>query len=705
MAKRRTARSPAFETLLVELLTEELPPMALQTLGEAFAHALATDLREQRFLEEGGETRVFATPRRLAVQITRVRARAPDKPIEFIGPGVKVGLDADGRPTPALLGFARKQGADIGALERMNTPKGEVFVYRTLAAGGLLATNLGVMVQGALRKLPVPKTMRWGSGEAEFVRPLHGLVMVHGSRVVPGEVLGAKSSNKTLGHRFLCGKAITLKHAEAYERALLDEGGIIADFAARRAEIATQLRKAAGAAARLVADDALLDEVTALVESPKVYAGAFGEAFLAVPEECLILSMQQHQRYVPLRDKKTGKLLPRFLFVSNIGTRQPGKIIHGNERVLNARLADAKFFYDQDRKTRLEARVPRLANVIYHGRLGSQLERVERIQLLAGRIARQLGADPLLAERAAWLSKADLLTDMVGEFPELQGVMGRYYALHDGEPPAVANAIGAQYRLRFEGADAGNRVGASLYLAERIEQLVGLFGAGERPTGESDPFALRRAALGVISVFEALGGAGAPIARPAPEIRELLEHAAGLFAGKRLAADAAAAVHEFVVDRYRSSLSPVFARDAVEAVLSQRPPLAEVVRRIQAVELFRKLPESESLAAANKRIRNILRKSEADSATLDESLLREPAERELHASLREVAPRVAESMRTGDYTAAMRVMATLRAPVDTFFDKVLVNAEDPQLRNNRHALLRELEALMNQVADISKLAA
>ena len=705
MPKKNTSRASSAETLLVELLTEELPPKALRMLGQAFADRVLNFLVQfQLKTRDPRGIRVFSTPRRLAVLIPDVLGKARDREIEVTGPSISVGLDAEGKPTPALAGFAKKNGVNIADLVQRDTPKGKVFACRTLVAGAQLDAVLAPNVEDALKKLPIPKIMRWGSGEAEFIRPVHGLVMLHGSRIIPGEVWGAKSSDRTVGHRFLSKDPIAIKHADEYERVLREKGKVEADFNSRRKQIIEELNRVAGKTVELVAGDGLLDEITALVEWPAVYVAEFSGDFLAVPQECLVLSMQQHQKYVPLRDKETGKLLPRFLFVSNLETKQPRDIIHGNERVLNARLADARFFYDQDRKTRLEARVPRLASVIYHNKLGSQLERVERIQLLAGRIARRIGADPLLAERAAWLAKADLLTDMVGEFPELQGIMGRYYALHDGEPSAVADAIGDQYQLRFNDADPEHLVSASLYLADRVEQMVGLFGIGERPTGEGDPFALRRAALGVISVFEMLSGASALIGRPVPDIKELLEQAAGLFAGKRLAADTVAAVHEFIIDRYRNNLSPVFAKDAVEAVLSQRPPLTEVVPRVRAVEAFRRLPESESLAAANKRIRNILRKSEADTATLDESLLREPAERELHASLLNVAPRVAGSMKDRDYTNAMQVMATLKIPVDTFFDKVLVNAEDARLRNNRHALLRELDLLMNRVADISKLA-
>jgi glycyl-tRNA synthetase beta chain len=693
------------ETLLVELLTEELPPKTLRALSEAFGATLAEDLRQDDFLEPESEARVFATPRRLAVQITCVRGQAPDKPVELSGPSVKVGLDASGNPTPALLGFARKYGVDVAKLVRRQTPKGEFFFHRDLAKGGHLDTNLEVKVQAALNDLPVPKIMRWGEGNAEFVRPVHGLVMLHGSHVVPGEVLGRESTNQTSGHRFLGATPIKLKHADDYERVLRGKGNVIASFTARRDDISKQLADAAGDAA-LVADDALLDEITALVEAPAVYAGEFSTEFLAVPEECLILSMQQHQKYVPLRDKVNGNLLPRFLFVANLSVKDPSSIVQGNERVLRARLADAKFFYDQDRKQRLEARVPRLAQVVYHNKLGSQLERVERIQLLAGRIARDLGADPLLAERAAWLSKADLLTEMVGEFPELQGIMGAYYASHDGEDAAVVEAIRDQYRTKRDDADPENLVSVSLYLSDRIEALIGLFGIGEAPTGEKDPFGLRRAALGTIRAFELIGAMGKLTDKDIPDVRDFLMYGASLFPAGLLSPKVIDQVHDFILERYWNNLATVFRMDksAVDAVISQRPKLMEVKARVDAVQMFRLLPEAESLATANKRIRNILKKSDAAQGGLDEMLLKESAEKALYDSMKKIEPQAESYIQQRDYARALTTLAAIRGAVDRFFNDVLVNTEDSQLRANRHALLRRLDALMNQVADISKLA-
>lgn len=699
---KQPARSPAASaTLLVELLTEELPPKALSLLARFFADEVANGLIRCQLKQRVPDWRSLATPRRLAALVPGVLAVAQDRPEEKPGPSINA-------PPEAVAGFAKKHGIEVNALARRDTPKGAVYVARVTLKGAVLDAVLAEIVGEAVRKLPIPKTMRWGDGEAQFVRPVHGLVLLHGSRIVPGEVLGVSSSNRTPGHRFLSGNAIVLKQADDYERALHEQGKVVASFEERRALVIKALEGAAGPGAALVADDNLFDEITALVEWPAVYAGEFGREFLDVPEECLVLSMQRHQKYLPLRDKGTGKLLSRFLFVANLETKQPRDIIHGNERVLRARLADAKFFYDQDRKTRLEARVPRLASVVYHNKLGSQLERVERIQLLAGKIAHEFGADPLLAGRAAWLSKADLLTDMVGEFPELQGTMGRYYAIHDGEPRAVADAIGDQYRLKLDGSDPVNRASASLYLADRIDQLAGLFGIGERTTGEKDPYALRRAALGVINVFERLGAALRLTGSAGTDIKELLEYAAGLYPMGTLAPDTVAAVHGFVLDRYWNQLAAVFAKDSVEAVLCQRPPLMDVVRRVEAVEAFRRLPEAESLAAANKRVANILKQAAAkgESFTSAESAkLKEPAERELYSALAITASNAKGLYERGDFTGFLQTFAALKGPVDAFFDTVMVMAEDRELRQNRLALLAELRNEMNRVADIAKLAA
>jgi glycyl-tRNA synthetase beta chain len=696
MAKKK-ATALAVDTLLVELLTEELPPKALKSMSETFAQALAADLDQRNLLAEGSETHAFGTPRRLAAIVTKVRAQAPDKLMELSGPSVKAALDSEGKPTQALLGFARKQGVDVSKLERQNTPKGEVFVYRTLAKGGSLATGLDLTVEEVLRKLPVPKIMRWGDGDAQFVRPIHGLLMMHGAQVVTGEVLGISSTNRTLGHRSLSAKPIVLKHAEDYEHALRTDGKVEPEFTKRRQKIVQALAKVAGKGSELVAGDALLDEITALVEWPAVYEGTFGEEFLEVPAECLILSMQQHQKYLPLRDKKTARLLPRFLFVSNLETKDPREIIRGNERVLRARLADAKFFYDQDRRERLEARVPRLAHVVYHSKLGTQRERVDRLKLLAGNIARSLSADSGVAERAAELSKADLLTGMVAEFPELQGVMGRYYALHDGESKEVADAIEAHYRPRVAGDKIPEgSIACAVALADKLDALAGLFSIRELPTGDKDPFGLRRAALGIVRIIVENN--------LSLSLLDLSDAAFEPFKSK-----SPIELVEFVYDRFASYLKDLgFSTLQVNAVLSKnRTQPSLVPKQLEAVKAFQALPEAESLAAANKRVVNILRQAEAkgDSfANAELGELKEPAERALHDAIRSTSEKAKALFDRGDYAGYLTAFSVLKSPIDAFFDSVMVMVDDPALRRGRLALLRDLREAMNRVADISKLA-
>jgi glycyl-tRNA synthetase beta chain len=691
MPARKTPAPGQADTLLVELLTEELPPKALAALARAFAGEIENGLtRRQLKPASAAQSRVFATPRRLAALVPGVFGAAADRPQEISGPSVKA-------PEEAVAGFARKHGLEIGQLERRETPKGEVFVARTVAKGAALDAVLAEIVAEAAKKLPVPKVMRWGDGVAEFVRPAHGLVMLHGERVVPGTVLGVESGNATLGHRFLSKGAITVRHADDYEKTLGEKGAAIVDFAARRAEISEQLQKAAGGAA-LVIHDALLDEITSIVEAPAVYAGEFSSDFLAVPEECLVLSMQQHQRYVPLRDRGTGKLLPRFLFVSNIETKEPREIIRGNERVLKARLSDAKFFYDQDRRTRLEERVPRLAQVVYHNKLGSQLERVERIKKLSAIIARELKTNAAAAERAAWLSKADLLTEMVGEFPELQGTIGRYYALHGGEPEDVAAAIGEHYRPRFAGDEVPRGpVSCAVALADKLDTLAGLFGIGQQPTGDRDPFGLRRAALGVVRII---------VENELPLSLASLADAAF----EPFKSNAGSDVIEFINERFAGYLKDLgFSTLQVDAVLSRnrlQPSL--VPRQLDAVKAFQALPEAESLASANKRVANILKQAEAKGesfANAEPAELTEPAERALSEAIRETSEKARTLYDKGDYAGYLTSFSVLKAPVDAFFDKVMVMVDDPKVRRTRLALLHDLREAMNRVADISKLAA
>jgi glycyl-tRNA synthetase beta chain len=688
-------------TLLVELLTEELPPKSLQNLSSAFCAALVADLRQGGFLTDASVARAFATPRRLAVSITNVRDRAPDAAIEERGPSLKVGLDPQGRPTGALLGFARKHGVDVADLVKAETPKGTVFACRKLAAGSHLETNLALNVGEALKRLPVAKLMRWGDGEAEFVRPVHGLVMLHGERRIAGTVLGASAGATTRGHRFLCEQPVALTHADEYEARLLDEGWVIADFAQRRAEIERQLLAAAerqrGA---LGAHEALLDEVAALVEHPSVYAGAFDAGFLEVPQECLILTMRQNQKVFPLFDAG-GKLLPRFLIVSNMRLADPRHVVAGNERVVRPRLEDARFFYDQDRKQRLEARVPQLARVVHHHGLGSQLERVERIQLLAGRIARELGAEAALAERAAWLSKADLLTGMVGEFPELQGIMGRYYALQDGEPREVADAIEAHYRPRHAGdVLPQGPIACAVALADKLDALAGLFGLGQLPTGDKDPFGLRRAAIGAIRILveEDLD----------LSLHDLVDAAFGGYQKKIGAAHAD--LQMFFVERMRGYFQERgYTANEVDAVLGRTAARVRLIpRQLEAVRAFAAMPEAASLAAANKRVANILRQAEAKGESFENaelSELREPAERALHAAIGSTLGAAQPHFERGDYAGYLQAFAVLKVPVDAFFDSVMVMVDDEKLRRNRLALLADLRKAMNRVADLSKLAA
>jgi glycyl-tRNA synthetase beta chain len=705
MARGRNGETAKSASLLVELLTEELPPGSLQRLAETFAAGVLDGLRA-RFLANGESRAVaFATPRRLAVRIVSVPAKQPDRTVERKGPSVKAGLDAAGRPTPALLGFARSCGAEVAELERRSDDKGEYFLHRAAQKGEPLAVHLAAVVEAALRKLPVAKLMRWGAGEAEFVRPLHGLVMLHGARVVPGAVLGMKSGNRTLGHRFLCRGALAIPGADRYETVLEKRGRVIASFEKRRAAIERGLDRAAarigrGATWRIGGANEVLDEVTSIVEFPQVQAGAFDENFLDVPRECLIVSMQQHQRYFPIA-AGAGRLLGKFLFVANVPAGAGGPVARGNERVLRARLADARFFYVQDRKTRLDARVPQLAGVVFHNKLGSQLERVERIRQLAQTIAKSLKYDVAAAGRAAYLAKADLLTDMVGEFPELQGTMGRYYALHDGEPQAVADAIEEHYRPRFAGdAIPGGPVGTAVALADKLDTLAGMFGILQTPTGDKDPFGMRRAALGVVRIL---------VERELPlSVYDLVKSAFADYRGR--VGEATNFLETFIFERLAGYCRDLgYTTLEVDAVVSLRPALIHLVpRQLEAVRAFSALPEADSLVAANKRVANILRQAAAKGETFgraEPGLLREDAERSLHEALRGASERAAQLSGAGDFTGCLKTLAVLKTPVDAFFDKVMVMVEDAALRRNRLALLAELRNEMNRLADISRLSA
>ncbi len=686
------------DTLLIELRTEELPPKSLHTLGQTFANGIFEELNKLGFATAASVCTGYATPRRLAVAVTQVLARQPEQQVERKGPAVASGFDAEGKPSKALEGFARSCGVALEQLEKIHDGKQECYASRSRKPGEALQAHLASLVAQALKKLPAPKLMRWGANEAQFIRPVHGLIMLHGSRVIPGDVLGLHSGNTTLGHRFLSAGELTISHADEYESVLKEQGRVAAHFGRRKESIAAQLQRAADGA-QLAEHTALLDEVTALVELPVVYAGAFSEDFLSVPQECLILSMKQHQKYFPLVDK-AGKLLPRFLVVSNLQTATPEHIVHGNERVLRARLSDAKFFFEQDKKIRLDARVAKLGEVVYHNKLGSQLERVQRLQKLAGEIARQLGADAAAAERAAYLCKADLLADMVGEFPELQGVMGKYYALQDKESAAVADAIEQHYYPRFAGdALPQGNVAAAVALADKLDTLIGIYGIGLAPTGDKDPFGLRRHALGVLRI---LGESLLPL-----DLLQLLNLCRSLFPSEVLADSVALDVHGFMLDRLRNLLREQgFSADEVEAVVGQNPTrIDHVLPRLEAVQAFRKLPEAASLATANKRIQNILKKTAAPEGQADAALLESGAEKALFEAVSRLAPQVASLVAGLAYTEALTVLAGVRDEVDAFFDQVMVMVDEPLLRNNRLALLQSLGGLMNQVADISKLAA
>ncbi len=691
------------DTLLVEILTEELPPRALARLMEVFSHGLFEGLRDRNFLPPEAEFTPFATPRRLAVLISSVLAKQADRVVERKGPALASALDASGQPTPALLGFAKSCGAEVGKLERQAGEKGEYFVYRAKQKGEPLKHHLAAIVEAALKKLPVPKTMRWGAGEAQFVRPVHGVILLHGKKVVPGTVLGLKSGNKTRGHRFLSTGTLTIRNAKDYDKVLKQQGKVIASFETRRELIARALDAAAHKTGKAVRWDLgksaeLVDEVTSIVEYPVVLSGSFDKAFLAVPRECLVISMQQHQKYFPLADA-SGRLLPDFLFVSNMKAANPKDIIHGNERVLRARLSDARFFFDQDRKTRLAERVPRLANVVYHNKLGSQLGRVDRIQKLAGEIARLLRADDAAVERAAYLCKADLLTDMVGEFPELQGIMGRYYAQHDGEPAAVSAAIEQHYFPRTAGgALPEDAVATCVALADKLDTLTGIFGIGLVPSGDKDPFGLRRAALGVVRILAEKS--------LALDVRQLLTLARGHYPAGVVADSVAQDLHAFMLERLKPYLrDKLFEADEIDAVVSLSPArFDEVLPRLKALQAFRALPQAEALAAANKRIRNILKQAGGTPAMMvDPALLREPAEQQLAREIEGLRSQVEALLNAGNYAAALKALAALRPAVDAFFDKVMVMAEDTALRANRLALLASLNSLFLGAADISRL--
>ena len=707
------------QPLLIELFTEELPPKALPKLGQAFAQGVCDALQAQGLLAAPNTVTAFASPRRLAVRLSQVLALAPEQPFAEKLMPVKVGLDAQGQATPALQKkLAAKGWADLplGALERESDGKQEYLVARGTAPGLALTEALQAAIETSLAALPIPKVMKYqladGVTTVKFVRPAHALVTLFGAQVIPATILGLQAGRTTYGHRFLHPEAIDIEDANSYERQLAQTGQVIASFAARREKIQALLATQAQALNATLGQDpavhALLDEVTALVEAPAVYVGTFEERFLQVPQECLILTMRLNQKYFPLFRPTTGALTNQFLIVSNMPTEYPAAIIEGNERVVRPRLADAQFFFDTDRKTPLHQRVPQLASIVYHNKLGTQLQRTTRVQKIAAWLAQSLNADAALAKRAALLAKADLNTNMVGEFPELQGIMASYYAKADQEPEAVVQALAEQYKIRLEQpVTSANMTAAILFIAERAETLIGIWGIGLAPTGERDPFGLRRAALGLLSAFEQLTAGGfLPIQQEGPlTLDGLLLAAANTFEPAALADATVAQVQAFILERLRNQLITHFDRNAVEAVLAISPPLHQVLARVQAAVTFAQGPDAASLAAANKRIGNLLKKVEGNLQPLNQNLLSEPAEQALASTIAHLQPLAQKCVAAGDYQAALATLAQARASVDAFFQDIMVMADDLAVRNNRLALLAQLHGLMNQVADISRLAA
>ena len=717
-------KNPHNKNLLIELFVEELPPKALNKLGEAFASVLFQTLKLQGLTFDHSIVTAFATPRRLAAHVSYVADKAADKQVSQKLMPTSVGLDGSGKATPALLKKLQSLGLDIVAAESavasLKNENNTLFLD-ALQAGVTLQDGLQKALDEALAKLPIPKVMTYqladGWSSVNFVRPAHSLVAMHGSSVISINTLGLQSSNTTSGHRFEAkNEKITLNHADTYAEQLLNEGAVIASFAERRAEIERQLNAAAAKEnLKPIDDDALLDEVTALVERPNVLLGQFEKEFLEVPQECLILTMKANQKYFPLLDKN-DKLTNKFLIVSNISSKDPSAVIQGNERVVRPRLADAKFFFDQDRKKTLESRIAGLSKVVYHNKLGSQGERNLRVVTIASEIAKQIGDASLVAkvELAARLSKTDLVTDMVGEFPELQGIMGRYYAQHEKLADDVAFAIEDHYKPRFSG-DALPRdlVGVCLALADKLETLVGLFSIGEKPTGDKDPFGLRRQALGIIRMLTDI------VQLSQIDVAILIDKSESTFENKLTTAKAE--LMNFFYDRIRSfynqpetlqtsvnsqEIRIPFDIQQIEAVLALSPKnFNDLAKRLDAVREFACLPEAPALAAANKRVGNILKKVESEvKAEVNTNLLTEPAEIALNNALSQVKPQADKLFESGDYTASLQALAALKSPVDDFFDHVMVNADDVALKNNRLGLLAILHQTMNRLADLSKLA-
>ena len=684
------------QNFLVEIGTEELPPKALKTLATSFADNVEAELNQAGLTFDKIEW--FAAPRRLAVKVLNLATQQPSKEIEKRGPAVSAAFDAEGKPTKAAEGWARGCGITVEQAERIATDKGEWLVHRAKIEGQPTKNLLNDIVANALAKLPIPKPMRWADKTVQFIRPVHTVTMLLGDELIEGEILGVASARTIRGHRFLGEKEFEIQHADQYPQLLREKGSVVADFNERKAEILAKSQAKATALGGVAdIEESLLEEVTSLVEYPNVLAAKFEERFLAVPAEALVYTMKGDQKYFPIYDKE-GKLLPHFIFVSNINPEDPTAIIEGNEKVVRPRLTDAEFFFKTDLKQKLVDRLPRLETVLFQQQLGTLKDKTDRIEQLAGEIAKQIGADEAKAKRAGLLSKCDLMTNMVFEFTDTQGVMGMHYARHDGEDEEVAVALNEQYMPRFAGDELPKSLVASaVALADKFDTLTGIFGIGQAPKGSADPFALRRAALGALRII---------VEKNLPlDLEDLVKKSAALFGDKLTNKNVVADVVDFMLGRFRAWYQDEgIAVDVIQAVLARRPTRpADFDARVHAVSHFRTLDSAEALAAANKRVSNILAKADAAIGEINLTACVEPAEKALAEAVLALRTEVQPLIAQGDYTAVLDKLANLRAPVDSFFDNVMVNAEDPALRQNRLAILNTLQGLFLQVADISVL--
>ena len=684
------------QNFLVEIGTEELPPKALKTLATSFADNVEAELNQAGLSFDKIEW--FAAPRRLAVKVLNLATQQPSKEIEKRGPAVSAAFDAEGKPTKAAEGWARGCGITVDQAERIATDKGEWLVHRAKIEGQPTKNLLNGIVANALAKLPIPKPMRWADKTVQFIRPVHTVTMLLGDELIEGEILGVASARTIRGHRFLGEKEFEIQHADQYPQLLREKGSVVADFNERKAEILAKSQAKATALGGVAdIEESLLEEVTSLVEYPNVLAAKFEERFLTVPAEALVYTMKGDQKYFPIYDKD-GKLLPHFIFVSNINPEDPTAIIEGNEKVVRPRLTDAEFFFKTDLKQKLVDRLPRLETVLFQQQLGTLKDKTDRIEQLAGEIAKQIGADEAKAKRAGLLSKCDLMTNMVFEFTDTQGVMGMHYARHDGEDEEVAVALNEQYMPRFAGDELPKSLVASaVSLADKFDTLTGIFGIGQAPKGSADPFALRRAALGALRII---------VEKNLPlDLEDLVKKSAALFGDKLTNQNVVADVVDFMLARFRAWYQDEgIAVDVIQAVLARRPTRpADFDARVRAVSHFRTLDSAEALAAANKRVSNILAKADAAIGEINLTACVEPAEKALAEEVLALRTEVQPLIAKGDYTAVLDKLANLRAPVDNFFDNVMVNTEDPALRQNRLAILNTLQGLFLQVADISVL--